>query len=68
MIDVALSLEPLWENAIGKNWKANITRENLKPSIKKCNMRWLAQFIYFKLLGWKVTGNTNFSKDTGKKS
>jgi 1-acyl-sn-glycerol-3-phosphate acyltransferase len=31
-------------------------------------MRWLAKFIYFKLLGWKVTGNTNFSKDTVKKA
>ena len=30
MIDVALSLEPLWENAIGKNWKKTITREKLK--------------------------------------
>jgi len=31
-------------------------------------MRWLAKFIYFKLLGWKVTGNTDFSKDTIKKA
>lgn len=31
-------------------------------------MRWLAKFIYFKLLGWKVVGNTNFSKDTVKKA
>lgn len=31
-------------------------------------MRWLAKFIYFKLLGWKITGNTNFSKDTIKKA
>ena len=31
-------------------------------------MRWLARLIYFKILGWKVTGNTNFSKDTVKKS
>ncbi|MBF8151081.1 1-acyl-sn-glycerol-3-phosphate acyltransferase [Winogradskyella sp. F6397] len=31
-------------------------------------MRWLAKFIYFKVLGWKVVGNTNFSKDTIKKS
>ncbi|WP_323788836.1 1-acyl-sn-glycerol-3-phosphate acyltransferase [Psychroserpens sp.] len=30
-------------------------------------MRWLAKFIYFKLLGWKITGNTNFSSDTIKK-
>ena len=31
-------------------------------------MRWLAKFIYFKLLGWKLVGNTNFSKDTVKKA
>ena len=31
-------------------------------------MRWLAKFIYFKLIGWKVVGNTNFSKDTVKKA
>ena len=31
-------------------------------------MQWLAKFIYFKLLGWKVVGNTNFSRDTVKKA
>ncbi|MGY0392333.1 1-acyl-sn-glycerol-3-phosphate acyltransferase [Bizionia sp. KMM 8389] len=31
-------------------------------------MRRLAKFIYFKLLGWKVTGNINFSQDTVKKA
>lgn len=31
-------------------------------------MRWLARFIYFKILGWKIVGNTNFSKDTIKKA
>lgn len=30
-------------------------------------MRWLAKLIYFKLLGWTVTGNLDFSKDTVKK-
>jgi len=35
MIDVALSLEPLWENAIGKNWKKVITREKLKALYQK---------------------------------
>ena len=35
MIDVALSLVPLWENAIGKNWKKKITREKLKTLYKK---------------------------------
>ena len=31
-------------------------------------MRWLAKLIYFKFLGWKVVGNTSFSKDTLKKA
>lgn len=31
-------------------------------------MRWLAKLIYFKILGWKVVGNTNFSKDKIKKA
>ena len=31
-------------------------------------MRWLAKFIYFKVLGWKVVGNINMSKDTVKKA
>ncbi len=31
-------------------------------------MRWLAKFIYFKVLGWKVVGNVNMSKDTVKKA
>ena len=31
-------------------------------------MRWLAKFIYFKLMGWKIVGNTNFSKDTVMKA
>jgi len=35
MIDVALSLEPLWENAIGKNWKQVITRAKLKALYQK---------------------------------
>lgn len=35
MIDVALSLEPLWENAIGKNWKTTITRDTLMTLYKK---------------------------------
>jgi len=30
MIDVALGLEPLWENALGKDWKEKITREKLR--------------------------------------
>jgi len=30
MISIALSLEPLWENAIGKNWKKRITPKKLK--------------------------------------
>jgi 3-deoxy-alpha-D-manno-octulosonate 8-oxidase len=35
MIDVALSLEPLWENAIGKNWKKTITHDKLKSLYQK---------------------------------
>lgn len=31
-------------------------------------MKVLAKFIYFKILGWKIIGNTNFSKDTVKKA
>ena len=31
-------------------------------------MQWLAKFIYFKLLGWSIVGNTNFSQDTIKKA
>lgn len=30
MIDVALVLEPLWENALGKNWKQIMTRSKIK--------------------------------------
>ncbi|WP_298342526.1 iron-containing alcohol dehydrogenase family protein [uncultured Algibacter sp.] len=35
MIDVAMSLEPLWENALGKYWKKTITREKLKALYQK---------------------------------
>ena len=35
MIDVALGLEPLWENAIGKNWKSKITRSILMALYRK---------------------------------
>lgn len=31
-------------------------------------MRALARFIYFRVLGWKIVGNLNFSKDTVKKA
>ncbi len=30
MIDVALSLVPLWENALGKDWQKTITRKKLR--------------------------------------
>lgn len=30
MIDVALFLEPLWENALGKDWKRKMTRERVR--------------------------------------
>lgn len=35
MINISLSLEPLWENAIGKNWKKLITRDKLKSLYQK---------------------------------
>ncbi len=35
MIDVAISLDPLWENALGKDWKKIITREKLLQLYKK---------------------------------
>lgn len=35
MINISLNLEPLWENAIGKNWKKIITREKLKALYQK---------------------------------
>ena len=35
MIDVAMGLEPLWENAIGKNWKNIITRAKLRSLYMK---------------------------------
>ena len=31
-------------------------------------MRWLAKFIYFKILGWKVVGNTSMSQGKIKKA
>lgn len=30
MIDVAMSMKPLWENALGKDWQSRITREKLR--------------------------------------
>lgn len=35
MIDVALFLEPLWENALGKNWRDTITRKKLRAMYEK---------------------------------
>ncbi len=35
MINVALSLEPLWENALGKDWKSKMTREKLREMYLK---------------------------------
>lgn len=31
-------------------------------------MRWIAKFIYFKILGWKIVGNEDFSKNSIKKA
>ncbi|MBM1107840.1 iron-containing alcohol dehydrogenase [Aurantibacter crassamenti] len=35
LCSVALKMEPLWENAIGKNWKETITPEKLKSIYRK---------------------------------
>jgi len=35
MIDVALVLEPLWENALGKEWKTIMTREKISELFLK---------------------------------
>lgn len=35
MIDVALSMKPLWENALGKDWETKITREKLRALYEK---------------------------------
>jgi len=35
MIDVAIGLEPLWENAVGKDWRKSITRKKLKNLYQK---------------------------------
>ena len=35
MINVALSLEPLWENALGKEWKNIMTREKVRAMYLK---------------------------------
>ncbi len=35
MINVSLGLKPLWENALGKDWKKVITRDKLLELYKK---------------------------------
>jgi len=35
MIDVSLSLAPLWENALGKDWQQQMTRERLRALYAK---------------------------------
>jgi 3-deoxy-alpha-D-manno-octulosonate 8-oxidase len=35
MIAVALSLEPLWENAVGSNWRDTITPAKLRALYQK---------------------------------
>ena len=35
MVDVALILEPLWENALGKNWKQVMTRDRIRSLYQK---------------------------------
>jgi 3-deoxy-alpha-D-manno-octulosonate 8-oxidase len=35
MIDISLSLKPLWENALGKNWETIMTRQKLRALYEK---------------------------------
>ena len=35
MVQIALSMEPLWENALGKNWRDRITPDQLKQIYQK---------------------------------
>ena len=35
MINVSMGMEPLWENACGKNWKDTITPEKLRSLYEK---------------------------------
>jgi len=35
MVDVALGLEPLWENALGKEWRMSMTRDRLRDLYRK---------------------------------
>jgi 3-deoxy-alpha-D-manno-octulosonate 8-oxidase len=35
MVDVALVLEPLWENALGKDWKTIMTREKIRELYRR---------------------------------
>jgi len=35
MIDVALILEPLWENALGKDWKKRMTRDRIEELYRR---------------------------------
>jgi 3-deoxy-alpha-D-manno-octulosonate 8-oxidase len=35
MVDVALVLEPLWENALGVDWKQIMTREKIREIYRK---------------------------------
>ena len=35
MINISLSLKPLWENALGPNWESIMTREKLRALYDK---------------------------------
>jgi 3-deoxy-alpha-D-manno-octulosonate 8-oxidase len=35
MIDISLSLKPLWENALGKDWETIMTRQKLRALYEK---------------------------------
>ena len=35
MVNIAFSLEPLWENALGKDWKSQISKEEVKSIYRR---------------------------------
>jgi 1-acyl-sn-glycerol-3-phosphate acyltransferase len=53
---------------LAKTGKILSLQKSLRNFTEKCNMQWLAKLIYFKILGWKVVGNANMSKDSVKKA
>jgi 3-deoxy-alpha-D-manno-octulosonate 8-oxidase len=35
MIDVSMGMKPLWENALGKDWEKQMTRDRLRALYEK---------------------------------